>query len=170
MNFVSVARLEAHIICNLRTLIQPKDVLLNNEDVTSHDLQSEQELINMKKYFKDLPLSPPLTILSDEKWYPYSQYEFHRDGSSYADSAERKSIDKTVPEVLSIDLPTGFDASHFSHFSSPPPPPPPPDSSGFRSTPTVVDFPSTPPSSSKTTSEEKEDPNLKQGEEERCVG
>ena len=165
MNFV--ARLEAHIICNLRTFIQPKDVLLNNEDVTSHDLQSEQELINMKKYFKDLPRSPPLTILSDEKWYPYSQFGFHRDGSSYAHSAERKSIDKTVPEVLSIDLPTGFDASHFSHFSSPHPPPP--DSSGYRSTPTVVDFPSTPPSSSKTTSEEKEDPNLKQGEEERCV-
>ena len=97
----------------------------------------------MMKHFQDLPRTLPLTILSDEKWYPYSQYEFHRDGTPNADSVERSTA-PIVPEVMNIDLPTGFEASHLN---SPPKHStlPPPDSSGFRSAPTVVDFPATPP-------------------------
>ena len=107
----------------------------------------------MKQFFKDLPRSQPVTILSDEKWYPYSQYEFHRDGSPYADSAaQRASVAPAVPEVLSIELPTGFEASDLnmspsakakrrgsinnSHPANP----------SAAQTPTVVDFPTTPQS------------------------
>ena len=107
----------------------------------------------MKQYFKDLPRSQPVTILSEEKWYPYSQYEFHRDGSPYADSAaQRVSVAPAVPEVLSIELPTGFEAidlnmspsskakrkggSNNSHPANP----------AAAQTPTVVDFPTTPKS------------------------
>jgi len=119
-----------------------------NENCTSLSHQSEQELTKMKKYFVDLPCSPPMTILSDEKWYPYSQYEFHRDGSPYyTEPAERmKMTTPSVPEVLSIDLPTGFEASNLrsspSNLSATPPPP----SYLVGATPTVVDFPSTPKS------------------------
>mmetsp|Transcript_28021 Transcript_28021/g.51185 ORF Transcript_28021/g.51185 Transcript_28021/m.51185 type:complete len:170 (+) Transcript_28021:167-676(+) len=98
----------------------------------------------MKKHFQDLPRFPPITILSDEKWYPYSQYEFHPDGSLYADTVELATT-PSVPEVLSIDLPTGFEATNLtpSPSSSKPRSGTPPPSSN-RTTPTVVDFPSTP--------------------------
>jgi len=110
------------------------------EKDSSKTHQSEQELEKMKKYFEDLPRSPPVTILSDEKWYAYSQYEFHHDGSPYADSAERVST-QSVPEVLGINLPIGFEASKLTPTpAEPKSPPPAPD----RATATVVDFPSTP--------------------------
>jgi len=102
---------------------------------------SDQELAKMKDYFANQPRPAPLAILSDDKWYPYSQYEFNKDGSPYADSVERVTA-PVVPEVMDIDLPTGFDISESTKQKATPPPP---DSSGFRSTPTVVDFPSTPP-------------------------
>mmetsp|Transcript_15862 Transcript_15862/g.38122 ORF Transcript_15862/g.38122 Transcript_15862/m.38122 type:complete len:170 (+) Transcript_15862:1-510(+) len=119
---------------------------MTSEEIdTTESHQSEQQLSKMKKFFAALPQSPPLTILSDEKWYPYSQYEFHRDGSPFADSVERVTT-PSVPEVLSIDLPTGFEASNLNTSpaknSAPPPPPP----SSYRSTPTVVDFPTSPES------------------------
>lgn len=125
------------------------------EDDPTPSHQSEQELTTIKKLFNNLPRSPPLTILSDEKWYPYSQYEFHRDGSPYADSVERVTT-PSVPEVLSINLPTGFEASNLSpssssslsnskkHSSSSATSTPPRTNNAY--TPTVVDFPTTPKS------------------------
>jgi hypothetical protein len=57
--------------------------------------------------------------LSEEKWYPYSQYVFHPDGTPYTEKANLMSVAApSVPEVLSIKLPTGFDASAFSPKSS----------------------------------------------------
>ena len=110
---------------------------------------SDQELAKMKEYFANQPRSAPLAILSDDKWYPYSQYEFNKDGSPYADSVERVTA-PVVPEVMNINLPTGFDISESTKQKAAPPPP---DSSGFRSTPTVVDFPSTPPPGTKKSSD-----------------
>ena len=141
----------------------PKPEQASPEDKgTTHSHQSEQELIKMKKHFEDLPHSPPLTILSDEKWYPYSQYEFHRDGSLYADSAARVTT-PSVPEVLSIVLPTGFDLTPSSNKSKPGTPPPPPSS--YRATSTVVDFPSTPENNKSVINVERD---AQQDSEERC--
>ena len=111
----------------------------------SYGHPSDQELAKMKEFFANQPRSVPLAILSDDKWYPYSQYEFNKDGSSYSDSVERVTA-PVVPEVMNINLPTGFDISESTKQKAAPPPP---DSSGFRSTPTVVDFPSTPPAGTK---------------------
>lgn len=126
------------------TLAKPEDVpQAESEAPLTH--QSEQKLATMKQYFEGLPRSAPLTILSDEKWYPYSQYEFRRDGSPYAESAECVSTKPAVPEVLSIDLPTGFEASNLSPSKQQTGAPSSPmNNTGFRAAPTVVDFPSTP--------------------------
>ncbi|KAL3791975.1 hypothetical protein ACHAW5_002620 [Stephanodiscus triporus] len=112
------------------------------DNTRSH--KSEQGLAKIKKYFQGLPRSTPFTIISDEKWFPYSHYEFHRDGSPYAELVERPRT-PSVPEMLSIELPTGFDASHLS--GSTLSVPPPPLASSNRAAPTIVDFPSTPKSS-----------------------
>ncbi|KAL7544356.1 hypothetical protein ACHAWF_007742, partial [Thalassiosira exigua] len=119
--------------------------------------RSERQLADLRKRFQSLARSQPLTILSDEKWYPYSHYEFGRDGSSRGadDAAERgvpsSGAHSSVPEVLSIDLPTGFEASSLSPSSrrrkeatsdAAAPPARPAD----RYAPTVVDFPSSPKS------------------------
>jgi hypothetical protein len=98
----------------------------------------------MKEYFQGPP-SRPLTILSDEKWYPYSHYQFKRDGSPYAEFVKRSKT-RSVPEMLSIELPTGFDASNLSGSVSSAPTHPYPGSSN-RDAPTIADFPSTPKSS-----------------------
>ena len=129
-----------------------------DEEDPADSHRSEQELTKTKKFFEDLPRSPPLTILSDEKWYPYSQYEFHRDGSPYAESVERVTT-PSVPEVLSIDLPTGFEASNLSPSSKPKQSntASQPAATAYRSTPTVVDFPSTPKSERKIATEVKPD-------------
>jgi len=131
--------------------ILPKPASAEKKEAAVRSHQSERELGLMKGHFRDLPRSPPLTILSDEKWYPYSQYEFHRDGSPYADTAERTTT-PSVPEVLSIDLPTGFEASNLTPSTSSKPPArsytPPPSSN--RAAPTVVDFPSTPKNNQST--------------------
>ena len=96
------------------------------------------------QYIQPLPTSPPSTILSDEKWYPYSQYVFHHDGTLYTEKTNLMGIaTPSVPEVLSIELPTGFDARAFSPNTSssmntrkaPPAPP-------VQATATMVDFPS----------------------------
>ncbi|KAL3764703.1 hypothetical protein ACHAWU_001533 [Discostella pseudostelligera] len=109
----------------------------------AHTHKSELELAALKKFYENLPISPPSTVLSKEKWYPYSQYEFNRDGSPYAPPVELVPS-STVPEVLSIELPTGFEArTNLSSSSTSRPSPSLPGSSN-RSTPTVVDFPSTP--------------------------
>lgn len=125
--------------------ILPEKLMLKEEEKADSQ-QSELELAKMRKFFETLPRTPSVTILSDEKWYPYSQYEFHRDGSPYANLVERVS-QPSVPEVLSIDLPTGFEASNLSkpasnakqsNITSNSIPP-----AAYQSTPTVVDFPST---------------------------
>jgi len=126
--------------------ILPEEIPVTKEDdIASRVHPSDQELAKMKEYFANQPRSAPLAILSDDKWYPYSQYEFNKDGSPYADSVERVTT-PVVPEVMDINLPTGFDISESTKQKAAPPPP---DSSGFRSTPTVVDFPSTPPPDTK---------------------
>ena len=117
----------------------------------THTRKSAQELAMLKKFYDKLPISPPSTVLSKEKWFPYSQYEFNRDGSSYAPS---------VPEVLSIELPTGFEAGDYLSSASSRPAQPLSISS-HRSTATVVDFPSKPTSMNHGDS--------RHGSEERCV-
>ncbi|KAL9180224.1 hypothetical protein ACHAXT_008194 [Thalassiosira profunda] len=120
----------------------------HKEEDAADSHRSEKELAKMKQYFEDLPRSPPVTILSDEKWYPYSQYEFRNNGSPYAESAERATT-PSVPEVLSIDLPTGFEASNLSPSSESKQSNNAAAASSYRATPTVVDFPSTPKSERK---------------------
>jgi hypothetical protein len=106
--------------------------------------KSDQDLAKIEEYFRSLPRSLPTTILSDVKWFPYSHYEFQRDGSPHAEFVERSRM-PAVPEMLSIVLPTGFDASHMNGGSiTGAPPPPPPLASSNRAAPTIVDFPSTP--------------------------
>eukprot|EP00986_Skeletonema_menzelii_P014326 scaffold9413_cov129-Skeletonema_menzelii.AAC.2 len=107
--------------------------------------KSEKEIEDITKYIQSLPTSPPSIILSEEKWYPYSQYVFHHDGTPYTEKANLMGVaSPSVPEVLSIELPTGFDASTFSPNSSlssnarcttPP-------VQSVRPTATMVDFPS----------------------------
>ena len=60
-----------------------------------------------------LPKSPAISILSAENWNPHSQYMFNEDGSPIIEFVEMHST-SSIPEVLCIDLPTGFDASEFS--------------------------------------------------------
>ena len=123
-----------------------------HDNAQSH--KSDRDLAKIKEFFRGLPRSLPLTILSDEKWFPYSHYEFHWDGSPRAEFVER-SMTPAVPEMLSIVLPTGFDASHFSGGSITSAPPPPPASSN-RAAPTIVDFPSTPREGKENDAERKE--------------
>jgi hypothetical protein len=52
--------------------------------------------------------------LSSEKWHPFSHYVFNSDGTPIVDSFKSVSQAPLVPDVLCIDLPTGFDASKFS--------------------------------------------------------
>ena len=124
----------------------------------THTRKSAQELAMLKKFYDKLPISPPSTVLSKEKWFPYSQYEFNRDGSSYAPSVELVPT-SSVPEVLSIELPTGFEAGNLSSASAIPVQPL--SISSHRSTATVVDFPSKPTSMNHGDS--------RHGSEERCV-
>ena len=112
-----------------------------HDNAQSH--KSDQDLVKMREFFRGLPRSLPQTILSDDKWFPYSHYEFRRDGSPRAEFVER-SRTPAVPEMLSIVLPTGFDASHLNGGSITSAPPPPPLASSNRAAPTIVDFPSTP--------------------------
>jgi len=88
------------------------------EEERKEQYKSEKDLEEILTFLKSLPRSPPITILSDEKWYPYSQYVFHDDGTPYADSVER-AVPPVVPDVVSVDLPTGFDASELSKTSKP---------------------------------------------------
>ena len=118
--------------------------LPTKDRVRDHPHKSDQDLAKIKEYFKGPP-SRPITILSDERWFPYSHYEFKRDGSPYAELVERTRT-TSVPEMLSIELPTGFDASRLSGSASSAPTHPYPASSN-RAAPTIVDFPSTPKSS-----------------------
>lgn len=107
--------------------------------------KSEKEIKDITDCIQSLPASPPAIILSEEKWYPYSQYVFHRDGMPYTGKANLMGVaPPSVPEVLSIELPTGFDASNLSQNASassntrcttPP-------VQSVRPTATMVDFPS----------------------------
>jgi hypothetical protein len=112
--------------------------------------KSEEVLAKLKKFYEDLPRSPPSTVLCNEKWFPYSQYEFNRDGSPYVPFIERVST-TSVPEVLLIDLPTGFEARDSSSSSSRPSSPLPVNS--MWSTQTVVDVPTTPKSANEAVDE-----------------
>lgn len=103
-------------------LLSLKPLVISTEEKNEKECyQSEKELTKIKEFLKGLPRSPPVSILSDEKWYPYSQYVFHSDGTLFTDSVERVAA-PTVPDVLSIDLPTGFDFSKPSKQKSSTPP------------------------------------------------
>eukprot|EP00984_Skeletonema_dohrnii_P015868 scaffold6955_cov70-Skeletonema_dohrnii-CCMP3373.AAC.1 len=109
--------------------------------------KSETEINDITAYIESLPTYPPSTILSEEKWYPYSQYVFHHDGTPYTDKANLMGVSApSVPEVLSIELPTGFDASTFrpttSSSSKARCTTPPPTRQSVQATATMVDFPS----------------------------
>jgi hypothetical protein len=122
----------------------PRKSDTKEKDDEKRTYKSEQEIKDITNYIKSLPTSPPSTILSEEKWYPYSQYIFQHDGTPYTEKSNPMSMAAPVPEVLSIELPTGFDASAFNpktssstngRFSEPPTQP-------VRPTATMVDFPS----------------------------
>lgn len=86
---------------------------MKNECATENFKYSEDSLIAIEHFLKDLPVSPPSSILSrGENWSPYRQYYFGKDGSTFAVNREPLSVE--VPEVLCIDLPTGFDARELS--------------------------------------------------------
>ncbi|KAL7509664.1 hypothetical protein ACHAXN_006668 [Cyclotella atomus] len=86
---------------------------VKNECATENFKYSEDGLIAIEHFLKDLPVSPPSSILSrGENWSPYRQYYFGKDGSTFAVNREPLSVE--VPEVLCIDLPTGFDARELS--------------------------------------------------------
>ena len=108
--------------------------------------KSEKEINDIAKYIESLPKSTPSTILSEEKWYPYSQYVFHNDGTPYTETANLMGVvTPSVPEVLSIELPTGFDASTLSpnhSFSTSNARCTTPPNQSPRPTATMVDFPS----------------------------
>ena len=142
------------LLTALRSALSP-----SREIDPTHTRKSAQELAMLKKFYDKLPISPPSTVLSKEKWFPYSQYEFNRDGSSYAPSVELVPT-SSVPEVLSIELPTGFEAGDYLSSASSRPAQPLSISS-HRSTATVVDFPSKPTSMNHGDS--------RHGSEERCV-
>ena len=82
---------------------------MTNESCTKF----EDGLAEIEQLIKDIPPSPSLTILSHESWNPYSQYAFNKDGSIMIDSVKPLSV-PSVPEVLCINLPTGFDVSELS--------------------------------------------------------
>jgi len=128
----------------MRTVLAPRKP--NTEEKGDSQIyKSEKEIEDITKQIQSLPTSPPSIILSEEKWYPYSQYVFHHDGTPYTEKANLMGVaSPSVPEVLSIELPTGFDASTFSPNSSlssnarcttPP-------VQSVRPTATMVDFPS----------------------------
>eukprot|EP00804_Cyclotella_cryptica_P019691 CCRYP_016455-RB/>CCRYP_016455-RB protein AED:0.00 eAED:0.00 QI:135/1/1/1/1/1/2/500/384 len=106
--------------------ILPFDVMLRSvlpnessvEETTEESCaHSEEGLANIKSFVMNLSMSHPITILSHDKWHPYSHYIFNRDGTPMVDSCETVSPNPSVPDVLCIDLPTGFDASEFSKSS-----------------------------------------------------
>jgi hypothetical protein len=128
----------------------PRKSETKEKDNKNQTYKSEQEIKDITHYIESLPTSPPSTILSEEKWYPYSQYIFHHDGTPYTEKSNlmlSSMAAPAVPEVLSIQLPTGFDASTFSpktsssslkngRFTEPPTKQP------VRPTATMMDFPS----------------------------
>jgi len=114
------------------------------DDAAEEPHRSERELERMRQDLTNFPRTPPNAILSKERWYPYSHYDFHRDGTRYFENVESLTP-VTVPDVLQIALPTGFDASDIPPKGSiaqcrPSAPPTAP----FQANPTVVDFPTTP--------------------------
>lgn len=117
-----------------------------DENDKNQSYKSEKEINDIAHFIQSLPKSPPSTILSEEKWYPYSQYVFHNDGTPYTETVNLMgAVTPTVPEVLSIELPTGFDASTFSpnhSFSSSNARCTTPSHEPSRPTATMVDFPS----------------------------
>ena len=79
-------------------------------------VKSAEGLSAIENFLKGLPKSPTVCIRSAENWNPHSQYLFNEDGSSIVDGVEKHST-PSIPEVLCIDLPIGFDASEFSRQS-----------------------------------------------------
>jgi hypothetical protein len=71
-------------------------------------------LKRVEQFLIALPASPSISVLSRTSWNPYSQYLFSKDGLPLLDSNEPLSAQTSVPEVLCIDLPTGFDVSEFN--------------------------------------------------------
>jgi len=131
----------------MRTVLAPRKS--NTEEKGDNQTyKSEKEINDITDYIESLPTSPPSTILSEEKWYPYSQYVFHHDGTPYTENANLMGVSApSVPEVLSIELPTGFDASTFnpnttSSSSNARCTTPPPTRQSVQATATMVDFPS----------------------------
>lgn len=113
-------------------------------DAAGESHRSERELERMRQHLINFPRTSPNAILSKERWYPYSHYDFHRDGTRYSENVETL-VSNAVPDVLQIALPTGFDASDISPKGSIAPcRPPAPPTAPFQSNPTVVDFPATP--------------------------
>jgi len=131
----------------MRTVLAPRKST-TEEKGDNQTYKSEKEIKDITDYIESLPTSPPSTILSEEKWYPYSQYVFHHDGTPYTEKANMMGVSApSVPEVLSIELPTGFDASTFSpntslSSSNARCTTPPPTRQSVQATATMVDFPS----------------------------
>lgn len=84
------------------------------ETIEESCTHSEEALAKMIRFLAGLPMSAPMAILSHDRWYPYSHYTFNIDGTPMIESCEPVSSTPSVPDVLCIDLPTGFDASEFS--------------------------------------------------------
>lgn len=68
-------------------------------------------LAQIEKHLEEVPVSSPLSILSNENWNPYNQYMMNKNPTQVVGF---ENPVPAVPEVLCIDLPTGFDASEFS--------------------------------------------------------
>lgn len=96
-----------------------RSVLANEssvEETTDESFtHSAQGLAKIKSFLKGLPVSPPIAILSHDKWYPYSHYIFSSDGTPMVECCAPVSPTPSVPDVLCINLPTGFDASEFNN-------------------------------------------------------